>query len=418
MKVSDVMQKHVEFVTPETKVVDVARIIFGRRINGLPVCKNKKIVGFISERDILSKFHPTMQEFSEDPFMSANFEKMEEKAQEILGLKAQDIMSKNPITIKADDPILKADSMMKIKDVGRLPVVDKRGNLVGIIATGDIFKSLVGRKMPYLESEEYHDWIAKHFDLAIGWEDRIPSEIPALSGLFHKKEIRKILDIGCGTGEHAIALAKNGFQVLGLENSPMMFEIAQGKWKMLSKDLRAKVKFIKGDYVKNLEKIKEEYQGAMFMGNALAHISQTYNEVLKELNSILVKKNSVIVAQLINFDKAINVNNKLFRFAIQQSKLSPLWKHGYIWFYDPPVKEGDLLTLNAGILDFDGQRWSVRGMNSVKTIGFTRSNLNNLFKNVNFSKVSFYGSSKEEPLFKNEFDIRKSDWLTVVAERQ
>jgi hypothetical protein len=125
----------------------------------------------------------------------------------------------------------------------------------------------------------------------------------------------------------------------------------------------------------------------------------------------------VIVAQLINFDKAINVNNKLFRFAIQQSKLSPLWKHGYIWFYDPPVKEGDLLTLNAGILDFDGQRWSVRGMNSVKTIGFTRSNLNNLFKNIDFSKVSFYGSSKEEPLFKNEFDIRKSDWLTVVAER-
>jgi hypothetical protein len=71
----------------------------------------------------------------------------------------------------------------------------------------------------------------------------------------------------------------------------------------------------------------------------------------------------------------------------------------------------------VGILDFDGQRWSVRGMNSVKTVGFTRSNLNNLFKNIDFSKVSFYGSSKEEPLLKNEFDIRKSDWLTVVAER-
>jgi len=94
----------------------------------LPVCKNKKIVGFISETDILSKFHPTMQEFSEDPFISANFEKMEGKAQEILSLKAQDIMSKRPITIKADDPILRADSMMRIKDVGRLPVVDKRGN--------------------------------------------------------------------------------------------------------------------------------------------------------------------------------------------------------------------------------------------------------------------------------------------------
>jgi SAM-dependent methyltransferase len=384
----------------------------------LPVCKNKKLIGFVSETDILSKFHPSIQEFTEDPFLSSNFEKMEEKAQEILSLKAEDIMSKRPITIKADDPILRADSTMRIKEVGRLPVVDKKGNLVGIIATGDIFKSLVGRKMPYLESEEYHDWIAKHFDLAIGWENRIPSEIPSLSGLFHKKEVRKILDIGCGTGEHAIALAKNGFQVLGLENSPMMFEVAQGKWKLLPKDLRAKVKFIKGDYVKNLEKIKEEYRGVMFMGNALAHISQTYNEVLEKLNSILAKKNSVIVAQLINFDKAINVNNGLFRFTMHQSRLSPSWKHGYFWFYDFPVKEGELLTLNAGILDFDGQRWGIRGMNSVKTIGFTRSNLNNLFKYNNFPRVSFYGSSKEEPLFKSEFNIRNSDWLTAVAERE
>jgi len=417
MKVSDIMQRHVEFVNPDTKVVDVARIIFGRRVNGLPVCKNRKVVGFISETDILSKFHPTMQEFTEDPFLSSNFEKMEGKAQEILSLKAQDIMSKKPITIGADDLVLRADSTMRIKDVGRLPVVDKRGNLVGIVAMGDIFKSLVGRKMPYLESEEYHDWIAKHFDLAIGWESRIPSEVPSLSGLFHKKDVRKILDIGCGTGEHAIALAKNGFQVLGLENSPMMFEVAHGKWKLLSKDLRAKVRFIKGDYVKNLKKIKEEYQGAMFMGNALAHISNSYNEILKELNRILSKKDSVIVSHLINFDKAINVNNNLFRFTIQQSRLSPSWKHGYLWFYDPPVKEGNLVTLNAGILDFDGQRWSMRGMNSVKTIGFTRSALNNLFKNIDFSKVSFYGSSKDEPLFENEFKIGKSDWLTVVAER-
>lgn len=417
MNVSDVMQKHVEFVDPDTKVVDIARIIFGRHINGLPVCKNKKVVGFVSATDILSRFHPTMQEFTEDPFLSSNFEKMEEKSQEILNLTAKDVMNKKPITVNADDPVLRADSKMRLEDVGRLPVVDDKGNLVGIVAMGDIFKSLVGKKMPYLESEEYHDWIAKHFDLAIGWESRIPSEIPALTELFHKKGIKNILDIGCGTGEHAIDLAKNGFHVVGIDNSRVMFGTAQAKWKALPKDIQAKVKFIHGDYVENLKKIKEEYQAAMFMGNAMAHIPNTHKAILEELSRILSKKKAIIVSQLINFEKAINKNNRLYRFTIQQSGLSSSWQHAYLWFYDPPAKKGDLLTLNASIFDFDGHRWTTRGMNAVQTMAFTKRDLKKIFEAIDFSKIIFYGSKNSEPLFKHKFNIGNSDWLTVVAER-
>jgi CBS domain-containing protein/ubiquinone/menaquinone biosynthesis C-methylase UbiE len=411
------MQRHVESVSPDTKIVEVARIIFGRHINGLPVCDGKKMIGFISATDILSKFHPTMQEFTEDPFLSSNFENMEEKAQEILDLEAKDIMSKKLITVNVDDPLLRADSTMRIEGVGRLPVVDDNGNLVGIIAMGDIFKSLVGNKMPYLENEEYHDWIARHFDLAIGWESRIPSEIPALISLFQKKGAKKIIDVGCGTGEHAVALAKNGFQVVGIDSSRVMIKIAQSKLKTLPKDLRAKVKFIQGNYVRELKRLKGEYQAAMFMGNAMAHIPKTYNEVMKELNEILPKKKSIVVSQLINWEKAIKFNNRIYRFAVQQSGLSPVWKHAYLWFYDPPVKKGDLLTLNIEILDFDGRRWSVRGMNAVQTVAFTKNELKKTFEAADFPKITFCGSKNKEPLFNHDFNISNSDWLTVVAER-
>src|SRR3989344_8551242 len=253
MKVSDVMQKHVDFVSSDTKVLDIARLIFGRHINGLPVCENKKVIGFIAEKDILSKFHPTLQEFAEDPFAASNFGRMEEKSKEVLELTAEEIMNKRPATINENEPLLKAESAMRLGEVGRLPVVNDRGDLVGIISRSDIFKSLVGRKMPYLESEEYHDWIAKHFDMAIGWESRIPSEIPAITNLFHKKEIKKILDIGCGTGEHAIALAKNGFTVLGIENSKLMFDVAKEKWKKLPAQLKKQVSFVRGEYVNQLK---------------------------------------------------------------------------------------------------------------------------------------------------------------------
>ena len=62
MKVSDVMSKQVDFVSTNTSVKDVCRLIFGRGINGVPVCKGKKVVGFVTERDILSKFYTSIQD--------------------------------------------------------------------------------------------------------------------------------------------------------------------------------------------------------------------------------------------------------------------------------------------------------------------------------------------------------------------
>ncbi|MBI4089532.1 MAG: CBS domain-containing protein [Candidatus Levybacteria bacterium] len=418
MKVSDVMSRHVEFVTSDTKVLDVARIIFGRRINGLPVCKGKKVVGFITETDILSKLHPTMQEFAEDPLSSVNFESMEGKVREVLELTAKDITSKTPTVVNANDPLLKADSIMRVKDVGRLPVVDDRENLVGIISMGDIFKSIVGKKMPYLESEEYHDWISRHFDMAMGWESRLTAEIPPLVDLFKKNNVKKILDIGCGTGGHAIELAKNGFEVVGLENSQLMFKVAQDKWSKLAKSLKKKVKFLKGDYIDLLSNIHNHYEAAIFMGSALSHIPYKYMQVLDKLESILSKKNACIVLQLSNHEKAIDYNNGLRRFTVKQSRLSPEWKHAYLWFYDSSYDtKGDPLMLNAAIFDFDGSVWTIRGINRVATIPFSIKDLQSIFNRFNFPKVSFYGSEGFKPLFVDKFKPDKSEWLNVVARR-
>lgn len=418
MKVSDVMQKHVEFVTTDTKVLDVTRLIFGRRINGLPVCENKKVVGFITDTDILSKLHPTMQEFAEDPLSSVNFESMEGKAIEVLELTAKDIMSKRPIVVNVDDPLLKADSQMRLKDVGRLSVVDDKGNLVGIISRGDIFKAVVGKKMPYLESEEYHDWIAQHFDMAMGWESRISAEIPSLTNLFKKNNLKKVIDIGCGTGSHVIELAKNGFEVLGLENSQLMFKVAKGKWGELPKNLQKKVKFLHGDYVELLSKPHGLYDAAIFMGSAFSHIPYKYMQVLDKLELVLSKNNACIVLQLANDEKAINYNNGLRRFTIKQSKLSPEWKHAYLWFYDSSYDtKGEPLMLNAAIFDFDGSMWTVRGMNRVETMSFSKEDLENMLGRFNFPRVSFHGSKGLEPLFKNEYKSSESDWLNVIAKR-
>lgn len=147
MKVINAMSKKVDFVTPKQKVKDIAKLIFVHNINGVPVVKGKKVIGFITERDILQQFYPSMQEYMEDPVNEANFEKMEKKISRIFEMSADKIMSKRVITIHPDSPLLEAQSLMFMHKIGRLPVVDDKKNIVGIIAKGDIFKYLVGKRI-------------------------------------------------------------------------------------------------------------------------------------------------------------------------------------------------------------------------------------------------------------------------------
>lgn len=149
MKVRDVFQKKVGYITPSLILSEAARFIFGHNHKGLPVIEGprKKLVGFVTEQDITSQLFPSVQELMEDFVHEKDFEAMEKRVKGVLTKKVKDVMSKKVISIHVDEPLLKAESIMKINDISRLPVVDSKGNLIGIISKGDIFKALVSPKI-------------------------------------------------------------------------------------------------------------------------------------------------------------------------------------------------------------------------------------------------------------------------------
>lgn len=149
MKVSDVFQKKVDYITPSSTLSDAARFIFGHNHKGLPVVQGprKKLVGFVTEQDITSQLFPSVQELMEDYVNERDFETMEKRVKSVLTKKVKNVMSKKVISIHVDEPLLKAESIMKLKDISRLPVVDNKGNLIGIISKGDIFRALVSPKI-------------------------------------------------------------------------------------------------------------------------------------------------------------------------------------------------------------------------------------------------------------------------------
>ena len=148
MKVRNIFQKRVDFTAPEATLLDAAKVIFGHNHKGVPVVKppKKKLIGFITEQDILSQLFPDIKDLIEDYVHEKDFEAMEQKLKGILTKKVKDVMSKRIIAVHVDEPLLKAESIMKLRDISRLPVIDKKGNLIGIISKGDIFRALVDIK--------------------------------------------------------------------------------------------------------------------------------------------------------------------------------------------------------------------------------------------------------------------------------
>ena len=92
---------------------------------------------------------------------------------------------------------------------------------------------------------------SKLFELFSKTED----QINLLSSIFSAYDIgrkNRILDLCCGRGSHAIALAKKGYQVYGIDLSEPLIKIARNNAKNMEAD--PKVEFIVGD-VRDLDKI-------------------------------------------------------------------------------------------------------------------------------------------------------------------
>jgi len=93
--------------------------------------------------------------------------------------------------------------------------------------------------------------------------------------------VRTVLDLGCGTGSHAIPLARHGYAVTGLDRSEAM--LAQARAKAAAAELREPPSFVAGD-VRHAD-LGRTFDAAIMMFAVLGY--QTGNdEVLDTLRSV------------------------------------------------------------------------------------------------------------------------------------
>lgn len=155
IKVEDAMQKNVITIKNDMKIEEAARILRENKISGAPVIdKKNRLVGMLSEGDIirlLEVHSPKLNLILPSPLDLIELPiRMKHEYDEIVkGIKkasltlVDEIMTRKLITVKPDQSISDAAELMDKHKIKRLPVVDDKGNLIGIITRGDIIGALV-----------------------------------------------------------------------------------------------------------------------------------------------------------------------------------------------------------------------------------------------------------------------------------
>src|SRR5215472_6561607 len=94
MKVKDVMHKGVDWVSPETPITEIAKLMQAHDVGCIPIGENDHLVGMVTDRDI--------------------------------------------DCCRDDDDLAKAVHHMEALKIRRLPVINKSKRMVGMISLGDV----------------------------------------------------------------------------------------------------------------------------------------------------------------------------------------------------------------------------------------------------------------------------------------
>jgi acetoin utilization protein AcuB len=130
--VKDWMTRHVVTITTDTTLPEAHRLMTDSQIRRLPVMKNGCLVGIVTRGDVRGA------EASEATTLS-----IWELHYLIAKIMVGEIMTPDPITISQDATIGEAAQVMLDNKISGLPVVDREGELVGIITESDIFRIVV-----------------------------------------------------------------------------------------------------------------------------------------------------------------------------------------------------------------------------------------------------------------------------------
>ena len=142
MNAGEIMTSPVVTVTPDTMLADAAALLALHRISGLPVVDRDRVVGMVSERDLL-RHREIGAAGPKQPWWACMFRELADPDEYVKAhaVRAADVMTMPVVSVGEDAPAGRLAALLDKRGIRRVPVM-RAGRLVGIVTRADLVRSM------------------------------------------------------------------------------------------------------------------------------------------------------------------------------------------------------------------------------------------------------------------------------------
>jgi glycine/sarcosine N-methyltransferase len=248
-----------------------------------------------------------------------------------------------------------------------------------------------------LNTQQFYNGLAGDYDDMIRFRERLTSEKKVLRLWSQRYRFKTVLDAGCGSGLHSLALSALGLTVIGVDVSVKMLKQARLNAKQTE---NRRVKFIQAAFAQLPQRVPMKVDAVFCLGNAIVHCS-TYKELILTLHNFhqCCQSEGLLVLQLLNYQKILTDKERIV--AINRSAAKE-----FIRFYDFNKR---LLNFNILTINWENQKHT---LHTTTLYPYTLAELKPAIIAGGFVLLAVYGSMD----FK-KYDEKKSSNLVLVARR-
>ena len=191
MRAVDIMTTDVVTVGPDTPVTELAALLAERGISGVPVVDRERVVGIVSEGDLLHRAETGTERRRQRRRFRWFDQRPDEEARDYIkshGRTVNDIMTRDVISVSETADLAEVAELMETRRIKRVPVL-RDGTLVGIISRANLVRALASMGAQPATATETDDRTIRRKLLAElsgrNWVDLWAEDIVVKDGIVH-----------------------------------------------------------------------------------------------------------------------------------------------------------------------------------------------------------------------------------------
>ena len=276
------------------------------------------------------------------------------------------------------------------------------------------------------EEVPLYDALSDDYDRFVNWENRLVYEMPFIERTLREADARRVVDVACGTGMHAIELARHGYKVVGADLSVPMIERARENISAAGVEARFVVagfgelaeklalseaspelrRRVEGPVLSPVEGVNDPFDAVLCLGNSLPHALDAgdLGDALADFAAVL-RPGGLLLIQNRNFD-AVMAHHGRFMGPEAHREGDREWL--FVRFYD--LNPDGTINFNMVVLRRDAEgKWSQQ-VEATELRPLIYSELIAALTAAGFTDIVCYGDMQDAP-----FDPESSGNLITVA---